>query len=258
MNAKKTSLVLGLVSCGAFALVVGCAGDGGTTPTGGTTTATGGNTTSNGGSNTSNGGSTTPTGGSTTPSGGGDTVTFASGQGVGPMTGYGYGVTSKDSKLTQPTCKEGGSPTSAGGCKETVWNKTDALCISGSIPALSAAPLQSEYDNNWGVQIGVNAKEPSGAIGKSFSSVDVKVTGGTGYRVMLHKLGDPDGTTYCFTYAAGPIKVTDFNTKCWGEPTTVNFAAADAEKVDKIMVQISSTASAITVTDFCLSSITLK
>jgi len=253
MNAKKTSLVLGLVSCGAFALVVGCASDGGgsTTPTTSTTET---KTTTTSTTTTS---SSTGTKTSTNPSG--DTVTFTSGQAGGPMSGYGWVAMGSLDKVTSPTCDSGVAISSTTPCTtSTVWSKADQLCISGNIPALPASPMQADYDNNWGVQIGVNAKEPSSNIGKSFSSVDVSVSGATGFRVMLHKKGDPDGTTYCYTYAGSAIKVTDFNTKCWGDPTTVNFTTSDAENVDKIMVQIPSAAAAIPVTDFCLKSITLK
>lgn len=250
MNAKKTSLVLGLVSCGAFALIVGCAGGGDDTSTK-TTTETKTETKTD---------TTTPTSTSTsTSTTSGDDVTFKSGQAQGAMSGYGWIAMGSLDKVTSPTC-EGTEITSANACKTTTtWSKADALCISGSIPALPASPVQSDYDNNWGVQIGVNAKEPNDALGKSFSSVNVSVSGSptSGLRVMLHRKGDPDGTAYCATYAGSALPIASFNTACW-DNSGKTFTAADATTIDKVMIQVPSASTAITVTDLCLSKITLK
>ena len=268
MNARKFSTVrvcltmTALALCGALALTASCASDnsnnGGATGNGGSTSNGGTTGTSNGGSTTtSNGGST----GTASSSPTGDNVTFVNGQAQGAMVGWGWVALGSQDSLTSPTCDTALAPiTNAAPCTTaTNWSTANSLCITGNIPALPAVPVQSDYDNNWGLQIGVNAKEPSDAIGTAFASVTISVIGNpsTGLRAEIHRKGDPDATTYCASFVSGvPISATSFNTKCWGDATTVALTAADTSNVDKIGVQVSSGAAAIPVSALCLTGIT--
>lgn len=252
MNAKKflnvrvclTTTAVAL--CGALALTASCASD---------SNNNGGSSGSNGGSS---GGGASGGGSSGSCTGGADTVCFATGQAQGAMTGYGWVAMGSLDSISSPTCDTGTPITSTSACTTTTkWSSTDSLCITGSIPALPATPVQSDYDNNWGLQIGVNAKEPSDAIGRSFSKITITVTGtpSTGLRAELHRKGDPDGTTYCANFVSGTsIVVASFNTACWDGSGTA-LTAADTTNVDKVGVQVSSTSSAITVTNLCLTGV---
>jgi hypothetical protein len=53
------------------------------------------------------------------------------------------------------------------------------------------------------------------------------------------------------------ISITAFNTKCWDSSGT-GLTVADLTNIDKAGVQVSSTASAITVTNLCLKSIVFE
>jgi hypothetical protein len=262
MNSKMTFAATSLLLAGVLAVSFGCASteesnNGGSSGNNSSSSAAGGG---GGGSSSSSSGG----GGSVAPSG--DEVTFAKGQAKGMFSGYGWVAMGSLDSLSSPTC-EGATISSSSPCKTTTtWSKDDAVCMTGSIPALPSPAVQADYDNNWGVQIGVNAKDPSDAIGdalKDYTSVAFTLSGSpsSGLRAMLHRKGDPDGTTYCADSIKTDtaIKFTKFNTKCWGgEPTTVYLTADDLPKIDKAGVQVSSTSSPITVTDLCLSKITFS
>ena len=193
-------------------------------------------------------------------------ITFAYGQAQGLMTGWAWVAMGKDDLMISPTCDAGRPITYANPCTTaTKWITLDSLCMSGSIPALPASPIQADYDNNWGMEIGVNAQEPPDAIGSamsSFSTVTFNFSGipRSGVRAFVHRKGDPDGITYCFdSIASGKtFSLTKFNTKCWGDTTTVLLTSADLPKIDKIGIMVSSTSSAITVNGFCLERITFN
>ena len=255
-------------------------GSGGTTTSGGTY-GTGGDTSSGGNPDTggspasggvmSSGGSVAAGGAS---GGGGTTVastnacgaststtsvTFCNGLALGAMTGYGWVALGSADALTDPTCDVANAAiTSAAPCKaNTNWNKSDALCMSGSVPALRGDAGAADYSSNWGVQIGVNAKDPNAGMGTSWKTITFTVTGSpsSGLRAVIHKNGDPDTTGYCFAMTPGTaIKITDFNSACW-DSSGSSLTEADAASIDKIGVQVSSTATAITVSSLCLTKI---
>lgn len=193
-----------------------------------------------------------------------NSICFKTGQAQGLFTGYGWVDLGRDDSLTSPAC-DTGMPISLGKpcATSTVWSKPDALCLSGLIPALPASPTQVDYDNNWGVGVGVNAREPSDAIGDSlndYTAVSFTISGSpsSGLRAILHRKGDPDGTTYCVDSIKSdtPIKLTKFNTKCWGDPASVFLTEADLPLIDKVGVRVPSTSAAIAVTNLCLSRLT--
>jgi hypothetical protein len=219
------------------------------TPTGGTIDA-GGATAGDGSTSTS----TIPTG---------TTVTFASGKAEGAMTGPGWVALGSADSITDPTC--GGTAfTSTTNCAATTWDTANpsALCMSGSVPALSA--VNPDYTDNWGVVIGVTstASTPSGGLGQSFSSIAITVTGSpaSGLRAMVHRKGDPDTTSYCAAMTSGTaIAFTSFNTKCYDTPPDgVALTAADVPNIDEIYVDVPSITTAITVTNLCITGIAFQ
>ncbi|MGO9666167.1 MAG: hypothetical protein ACLP66_23065 [Polyangia bacterium] len=213
------------------------------TPTGGTINA--------GGATAADGSTTTPTG---------TTVTFASGKAEGAMTGYGWVDLGAADTITSPTCGTA-AITNAAPCQtSTTWNSTTALCITGSIPALSTtAP---DYTGNPGVWVGVNSTDstPSGGLGQSFSSVTITVSGSSGsvLRALVHRKGDPAGTSYCAPLTSGTaMPLTSFSTTCY-TPATPGTAitATDVPNIDQISVQVLSLTAAITVSNLCITGIT--
>jgi len=188
-----------------------------------------------------------------------DSICFKNGYALGFMTGFGWVDLGSYDSLTTPTCGSETITNEKPCYTTTTWNKTNALCMSGLIPALPASPVQSDYDNNWGVRIGVNANDPSDAIGNKLSgykTVTFFLSGSptSGLRAEFHRKNDPDGTTYCVDSikSGAALTLTKFNTKCWGETGTVNLTTDDLPKIDKIAVRVSSTTVALTVSDFCL------
>lgn len=280
MNWYKTSLFAGLLlggfACGSDDLLVGVnggaatggdtqasvggaggnVGNGGAMVAGGATAATGagGQSTS-----TSLGGSA----GAVAPSLGGATVTFYNGQAQGWMNGTGWVALGALDSVTSPTCSSGAPITSAAPCRaQTLWNNPNALCVSGQIPALPPVPTASDYANNWGLQVGVNANELSiAAIGLPFSTITLYVSGmpSTGLRAVLHRKGDPGSTTYWTRFFPGSaIAATDFSTNPDLGPTLggINLTSTDTSNIDWIAVQVTSGSTPITVTDLCLTGIT--
>jgi hypothetical protein len=176
---------------------------------------------------------------------------------MGPITGWGWVALGALDVITDPTCA-GVFITTAKPCfTSPSWNSSTALCVSGSIPALPATPVQSDYDNNWGIEIGVNANpDDTMPIGEAYSTIAVSVTGTptVGLRVILRRLGDPGNLAYCAGYTGATMKLTSFNTRC-SDNSGVFFTAPDSPEIDKVGIQVASTLSAITVTNLCLNCI---
>ena len=240
-------------------------GEAATIPTGGipTKVSTGGSTFHT--SSVRLDGSVGPLGGSIgnkIDAGGTHTATFQSGEANGPITGWGCIAMAPLDQVTDPTCGPYWTLiTPATPCTDvTNWNSPNALCVSGYIPALPAVPTAEDYNNNWGIQIGVSATTMPGApIGTAYSSISASVSGAlpSGFRLMLHRAGDPDATSYCYDRLSSGTQVllTRFNTACW-DNSGLAFLAADAPRIDKVSLQVSSTATAITLNNMCLNSIT--
>jgi hypothetical protein len=138
--------------------------------------------------------------------------------------------------------------------------------MSGTIPALPATAVQSDYDANWGAEIGVSASandpltaSPVSGTGVAFSSIALEASGSplTGLRVSLHRHGDPSSTTYCAVYRPGSIPLANFNTACWNS-SGLFLTLADAPLIDGVMLFVPSTQQAITVANLCLNSITFQ
>lgn len=263
MNAQKVTKIgigltwMALALCGALAVNASCAGGGDSN--GGA----GGN--GNGGSGQGGSGSGGSSGtGTCDPAATGNATNFCNGKAQGLFQGWGWVALGKLDTITDPTCDTAKAAiTKDVPCTTTTnWSSNNGLCMSGSIPALPATPVQTDYDDNWGIQIGVNSSEPPGTTIAltSAASVTFTVSGTpmTGLRAMLHRAGDSDSTTYCANMTSGTkISITAFNTKCWDSSGTA-LTSADLSKIDKAGVQVSSTASAITVTNLCLNSIVFE
>jgi hypothetical protein len=173
------------------------------------------------------------------------------------MTGWGWVALGKLDTITDPTCGIDSQRIALDSpcLTATNWNAKNALCVSGSIPALSRTPTQPNYDQNWGLQVGVDSSDPEGTpIAKAFSSIVFSVTGlpATGLGAVLHRKGDPAGRIYCAALSTGvPIPFTSFTTNC-GNVSGVGLELADVPNIDKIAVQVSSTTEAIVIENLCL------
>jgi hypothetical protein len=188
------------------------------------------------------------------------TVTFNAGVAKGAMSGYGWVTMGALDIVTSPTCGSSNAPiTSANTClaTQTNWESSNALCVSGTIPALPANPTSTDYSDNWGMQLGANASDPIGALGKTYSTITLNFTGSpqAGLRATVHRTGDPVGTTYCSLVTSGtPMALTSFNTSCWNNSGT-SLTTADLPKIDKVGLEVVSTQAEITVSKLCLTSI---
>jgi len=183
------------------------------------------------------------------------------------MSGYGWLALGMLDKLTDPTCDTDKKVIdSAHACTTTTnWSTSDSLCMTGSIPALPATPFQADYDNNWGIQIGVNTSEPPGVtLGKSYASITITFSGkpATGLRAELHVKGEPAGQTYCADLTSGmAIQLSTFNQECWNgssAATSKALSSDNIQNIDKVGIQVSSTMEDITVDNLCLQSIEFK
>ena len=212
-------------------------------------------------------GSNASTGGAGGTVGCGDTVSFTDGRASGPMKGWSWVALGKLDSISDPTCDTDSHPiTNDNACTTTTnWSTHDSLCISGSIPALPAGTLtQQQYDDNWGLQVGVNSDEPpadkgGNTMGQTYKFITFSVDGtpSTGLRAELHIKGDDAKATYCATFKSGDkVTLTAFNTKCWGDSTTVTLTDDKIPNIDKVGIQVSSTAGKdITVDKLCLHSV---
>jgi hypothetical protein len=279
MNLSKVGIsltVTALALFGGLAISVSCSDSG----SGGS----GGNGTGGSGAGGDNGGSGGSGGGSCAQPGD-DAVNFCDGKAQGVLAGYAYIALGAADAATAPVCAEDPNDLTvtrlitappAGSCDaagktcpttgHTVWNATDKLCITGSIPKV----VGGDYKGNWGLQIGVNTKDPpatdsTGTLGKTYTHMTFTTTGtveptNTAIRAVIHLVDMAcDADPYCATMSASgkAMTLTSFNTECWG-PTTAakTLTAADIPNIDKIGIQISSdTTNNYTVTDFCLTGI---
>jgi hypothetical protein len=229
-------------------------GSGGASDTGGTQ-GSGGSSAAGGSSGS--GGTTAAGTNACNATAGTNTVAFCNGQALGAMTGWGWVALGSADTLSDPTCDTGKAAITfdAPCLANTNWNKADALCMSGSIPALDAT--DPDYTGNWGVQIGVNAKDPNAGMGTSWKTLTISVSGTptSGLRAVVHKNGEDDTKGYCLAMTPGePMAITDFKSECWldaGDALT----EADSASIDKVGVQVTSTATAITVSDLCMTKI---
>ena len=236
-------------------------GSGGHTRTGGAG-GTGGVVGTGGTGGVSSSGGAGGTGGTHTAGNAGAVVSFGNGKAQGALTGYGFVALGSADEITSPTCGPAESEiTSSTPCLSVPnWPRPDALCVSGSIPALPPSPTAGDYESNWGIRVGVNASDPSGGVlGQAWSSMRITASGSptTGLLAVVHKKGDPAAIDYCSPMSSNvSMPFTSFTRTCWdtGSPGAA-FASTDVANIDQIGVLIASGSNAITVSDLCITSI---
>jgi hypothetical protein len=176
------------------------------------------------------------------------------------MVGYGWVASGSSDSITDPTCgATKATITTAAPCAaDPNWSSTSSLCVSGSIPALPATPTQADYNANYGIVVGVNANDPSGTLGKAFTTMTMTATGlPTGIvRAQVHVLGDPDSNSYCMTYSASAMTLAKFAVDCYATAPTQLIPAASIANIDKVSLEAVSGQTAVTVTSMCITGIT--
>ena len=208
-------------------------------------------------------GGSTGAGGATTPPNQGTVVSIANFQAQGAMTGFGWAAGGDLDTITDPTCDSPKGPMTSGVfCSWVLWSSATAYCAAGSIPALPASPSSTDYTQNWGIQLGINATPDSGgALGQSFTGVSISLTGAplSGLRVIVHRKGDDVNTNYCSSLISPgeTILFSSFSTTCWDTTSTgTPLAVADVASLDQIGVQVPSGNAAISVKSLCITGIT--
>lgn len=197
-----------------------------------------------------------------------DEVSFVNARAHGAMSGYGRISLGIRGSIVSPTCL--GLPISAvplqapavtfnSSCdpEDIVWEPSDGLCVTATIPAWPSGADGSVYDQDWGVLVGVSAREQGDAIGTAYRTVIFTVTGMpfAELRAVLHLKSDPDNTTYCARiFSQTPLKLSNFNTQCW-DGSGQNLLPADTVKIDLVGVVVAAGSWSIPLKNFCLAKI---
>lgn len=174
-----------------------------------------------------------------------------------PPNGYGWVAVAPPATLVSPVC-DGAPITASSSCSHTPdWPSTQELCISGSIPADPG----NDGQQSLGVMVGLNVTEPfGGVLGVAYVRTFVTLSGSPvqGLRLVVHRSGDPEGTTYCVPVTnIERIEFTSFNTKCWDD-SGIALRPEDVPNLDRIALQVPSTGSPIAIDDLCLSGLYLQ
>ena len=195
-------------------------------------------------------------------------ATFVSGRGQGAMSGYGYVSLGVVDSVTSPTCNGmqiGGLAPSTppvtfnSTCRPSgiTWGSATGLCVSGSIPGWSSHSSYINYMIDWGIMVGAAVREPVQAIGVSYRSIALTVSGwdADSLFAVVHLADDASNLTYCaWMRSVEAIDLSSFNTECFFKSGT-SLAADDVQRIDKVGVHVSSDQSEITLSDFCLTKV---
>jgi hypothetical protein len=173
--------------------------------------------------------------------------------------GYGWVSLAPATTLISPLCA-GARITSSAPCATLPdWSDQEKLCISGSLPAFNQST--DDYALNWGVMVGANVTEPAGGgLGAPYTRTFVTLSGAptTGLRLVVHRKGDPESTTYCVAVTAlARIQFSSFNTRCW-DGTGIYLRQEDVPNIDKIALHVPSNAWPISVDNLCLTGLYLQ
>jgi len=195
-------------------------------------------------------------------------ATFVSGRAQGALSGYGYVSLGVVDSVTSPTCNGmqigGISPsmppvTFNSTCRPSAitWGSATGLCVSGAVAGWSSNPSYVDTMIDWGIMVGVATREPVQAIGIAYSSITLTVSGSNSDALfaVVHLADDANNLTYCARMTSGnAVKLSSFNTEClFGNGKSL--CEKDLDRIDKIGVQVPSSQSPITLTDFCLTKI---
>jgi hypothetical protein len=182
-------------------------------------------------------------------------VRFNNGQAEGAINGYAWVAPSPAAMVSDPLCG-GKRITSTQPCSGLPsWNAANALCVSALIPAVTQA---SDYSNNWGLSLGVNAGvtgPTTGAqavLGRAYKSVTFKVAGAplTGLMASIQKQGDYQ--SYLAKMTPGvPIPFTQFASDYFQTTPKGYLSAADVPKITSIGIQVSSGDQEINISNLC-------
>ena len=198
-------------------------------------------------------------------------ATFVSGRAQGALSGYGYVSLGVVDSITSPTCNGmqigGLAPsdppvTFNSTCRPSAitWGSATGLCVSGTIPGWSSYSSHMDSMIDWGIMVGVATRQPVEAMGVSYGSITLTVSGWSSESLLavVHLADDANNLTYCASMTSGvAIKLRSFNTECFfGSGRSL--ADNDVERIDKIGVQVPSSRSVITLSDFCLTKIELS
>jgi hypothetical protein len=195
-------------------------------------------------------------------------ATFVSGRAQGALTGYGYVSLGVVDSITSPTCNGmqigGLAPsdppvTFNSTCRPSAitWGSATGLCVSGTIPGWSSYSSHMDSMIDWGIMVGVATRQPVQTMGVSYGSIALTVSGWNSESVLavVHLADDASNLTYCASMTSGvAIKLQSFNTECIFSSGR-GLADKDVERIDKIGVQVPSSRSVITLSDFCLTKI---
>jgi hypothetical protein len=180
-------------------------------------------------------------------------VTFAqNGKLGGGMAGWAWVAAGALATVDSP------NPCDDSGCFK---NTQSGLCTSGSLPALTCTTPESwdcNYDQNWGVVVGLNAQADGGTWGADApQSVAVSYAGDPGnYWLTAHVAGDPQDKTYCIqAYPSGmAVRAEQLVSECWssdGEPLP-SFAV-----IDRLGLMLASAKTDVAF-DYCVTGVTLN
>jgi hypothetical protein len=206
-------------------------------------------------------------------------VTFTNGKAAGLFTGVGWvaggtsvagGTGTPLTTFGTPTCPAGDGTLTGGtgaGCSAIAWETTNSLCMSGTIPALTACPANcttpgetgEDYAEDWGAEVGVNVSMVANtAMGQSFSAMTVNFTGTLNGFIKLNVV-DSSHNSYCYyNYVSGtPVAASQLTQSCW-QTSSPGPALSSLANITSVGLQIDSSLTAETFTDFCMNSIAFK
>jgi hypothetical protein len=196
-----------------------------------------------------------------------DSVCIVGGQVRGLFSGSGWVDMGLNDSLTDPTCGvDKHAITTENACASQFnWNSETALCMTGSVSGLPGTASDAEYDASWGVEIGIGGRDQSEAIGTALAKYSMVTFFFTGpptvwTRATLHRKGDPKTKTYCIdsVKSGRALYLARFNTKCWGDVTTVVLQPEDYPKIDYFALRSPPLQETSTVDNLCLTGLSFQ
>lgn len=190
---------------------------------------------------------------------------FRDGASIGLLAGPAVPIWGEKDTLTGPTCLPGDYTSNGRSCTQYLsWGQGDALCLSGTVPAVPTAELGTSWGLGYQITVG-----RAGELGQDFTTVSANLTGvpasatKAGRFMLGVKTLNSDGTTTLYyhidngTGTAYPL--TEFNTQWWDNTTGVFLKTEMVRHINYFHVLIASaTSDSVTVTNLCLSQVTFN